>query len=236
MALIALNNISKVYDTVGDGLRALDGVTLSIDAGEFVSILGPSGSGKSTLLQILGLLDPQSSGTYLFRGEDTCHLTDDALAQLRNTSMGFVFQSFHLLARTTVLENVMLPFAYAQIPKREWEPRARAMLDRVGMSHRLTHEPSKLSGGERQRVAIARALVLEPDVIFADEPTGNLDSKSGESIMALLTSLHHDGKTVILITHDRALGLRANRAILIQDGRAIWDGPTSMMPITPLSP
>ncbi len=236
MALIALNNISKVYDTVGDGLRALDGVTLSIDAGEFVSILGPSGSGKSTLLQILGLLDPQSSGTYLFRGEDTCHLTADALAQLRNTSMGFVFQSFHLLARTTVLENVMLPFAYAQIPKREWEPRARAMLDRVGMSHRLTHEPSKLSGGERQRVAIARALVLEPDVIFADEPTGNLDSKSGESIMALLTSLHHDGKTVILITHDRALGLRANRAILIQDGRAIWDGPTSMMPITPLSP
>ncbi len=236
MALIALNNISKVYDTVGDGLRALDGVTLSIDAGEFVSILGPSGSGKSTLLQILGLLDPQSSGTYLFRGEDTCHLTDDALAQLRNTSMGFVFQSFHLLARTTVLENVMLPFAYAQIPKREWEPRARAMLDRVGMSHRLTHEPSKLSGGERQRVAIARALVLEPDVIFADEPTGNLDSKSGESIMALLTSLHHDGKTVILITHDRALGLRANRAILIQDGRAIWDGPTSMMPINPLSP
>ncbi len=236
MALIALNDISKVYDTVGDGLRALDGVTLSIDAGEFVSILGPSGSGKSTLLQILGLLDPQSSGTYLFRGEDTCHLTDDALAQLRNTSMGFVFQSFHLLARTTVLENVMLPFAYAQIPKREWEPRARAMLDRVGMSHRLTHEPSKLSGGERQRVAIARALVLEPDVIFADEPTGNLDSKSGESIMALLTSLHHDGKTVILITHDRALGLRANRAILIQDGRAIWDGPTSMMPITPLSP
>ncbi len=236
MALIALNDISKVYDTVGDGLRALDGVTLSIDAGEFVSILGPSGSGKSTLLQILGLLDPQSSGTYLFRGEDTCHLTDDALAQLRNTSMGFVVQSFHLLARTTVLENVMLPFAYAQIPKREWEPRARAMLDRVGMSHRLTHEPSKLSGGERQRVAIARALVLEPDVIFADEPTGNLDSKSGESIMALLTSLHHDGKTVILITHDRALGLRANRAILIQDGRAIWDGPTSMMPITPLSP
>jgi putative ABC transport system ATP-binding protein len=230
MELISLKDVSKVYEADGEPLRAIDGIDLSISDGEFVAILGPSGSGKSTLLQILGLLDPLTSGTYQFCGEDTRGMSDDQLALLRNSRMGFVFQSFHLLARTTVLENVMLPFAYAQVPKKEWEPRARAMIERVGLSHRLTHEPSKLSGGERQRVAIARALVLEPQVIFADEPTGNLDTKSGQSVMDVISSLHREGRTIVLITHDRTLAKHANRAVLIQDGKKQWDGPALQIP------
>lgn len=204
---------------------ALADVTLSIIPGEFVAIIGPSGPGKSTLLQILGLLDRPSGGEYRFQAKDVSRFSDDDLARLRNESVGFIFQSFNLLARTTVLANVILPLSYSNVPEREWKARAEARLSAVGLAHRLLHEPSQLSGGEKQRVAIARALVTEPDIIFADEPTGNLDSVSGRAVMDILNTLHRDdGKTIILITHDIALAREADRIIRIVDGRIVWDG------------
>lgn len=226
--LIHTTHIAKIFADEASSTTALADVSISIDRGEFVAIVGPSGSGKSTLLHILGLLDRQSKGVYTFAGEDTTHYDADRLARLRNRTIGFVFQSFNLLARTSVVENVALPLAYSGIPYREWDRRAREKVAAVGLSHRMEHEPSELSGGEKQRVAIARALVLDPEVIFADEPTGNLDSASGKSIMEILEHLNKDaGKTIVLITHDLSLARRAERIIAIRDGKVEWDGPSA---------
>lgn len=230
MSLIEITQIEKSFDIDEVSTKALRGVTLSIKKGEFLAIVGPSGSGKSTLLQIIGLLDPQTAGTYLLDGKDTQTFSDEEIAQLRNKKMGFIFQSFNLLARTSVLENVKLPFAYSTTPPRTWDERATKQIEAVGLSHRTLHEPSQLSGGERQRVAIARALVNDPEIIFADEPTGNLDSVSGRAVMDILDKLHEEGKTIILITHDRILAKRAHRAILMKDGLIAWEGDTKSIP------
>lgn len=230
MSLMQATQLGKVFALTETPTVALRGVDLSIEKGDFLAVVGPSGSGKSTLLQILGLLDPQTEGTYRFLDKDTTTLSDDELARLRNTAIGFIFQSFNLLPRTSVLENVMLPLAYSQFPMREWKTRAQAAIEAVGLTHRMLHEPAQLSGGERQRVAIARALVTEPDVIFADEPTGNLDSASGAAVMAILEKLHDQGKTIILITHDRSIAKRAGRAIYMKDGEVIWQGDPLKIP------
>lgn len=230
MELIKVENLEKVFETDAASTRALRGITLTIAKGDFLAVVGPSGSGKSTLLQILGLLDGPSSGEYLFSGRDTKTLSEEELAVFRNKTMGFIFQSFNLLARTSVLENVKLPLAYSFVPARTWDARAQKEIEAVGLTHRTHHEPSQLSGGERQRVAIARALVNDPEIIFADEPTGNLDSVSGRAVMDLLDGLHEDGKTVILITHDRTLAKRARRAILMKDGAIVWDGDAQHIP------
>jgi putative ABC transport system ATP-binding protein len=220
MPLIEVRNIGKTYS---DGTVAISDVTFAIDEGEFVSITGPSGSGKSTLLHILGFLDRQSSGTYLFKAKGMDAHGPDALAHIRNRDMGFVFQAFNLLPRTSVLDNVCLPLYYSSMNEKEWIKRARDVLDMVGLSHREDHLSHELSGGEKQRVAIARALVLSPKVLFADEPTGNLDTRSGESILSLLSTLHESGHTVILITHDHHIAKSAKRSIVIEDGKVVRD-------------
>jgi len=230
MPLIEIQNIEKTFDTDEVSTHALRGVDLIIEKGDFLAIVGPSGSGKSTLLQILGLLDPQSLGKYLLNGKDTLDLTEVEIAQLRNSTMGFVFQSFNLLARTSVLENVKLPLVYSQVSPRKWDDLAEKQISAVGLAHRVDHEPSQLSGGERQRVAVARALVTEPEIIFADEPTGNLDSVSGVAVMETLERLNKEGRTVILITHDRNLAKRADRAILMKDGKIAWQGSAKEIP------
>lgn len=235
MPLIAINNLTKIFGDEETPTRALSGATLTIEQGEFIAIIGPSGSGKSTLLQILGLLDRPSSGTYLFRGKNVEAYTDDEQAELRNTALGFVFQSFNLLARTSVLENVKLPLAYSTIPAHEWDALARKQIDAVGLSHRMDHEPSQLSGGEKQRVAIARALVNNPDIIFADEPTGNLDRASGENIVEILRTLHTEGgHTIVLITHDQQVARIAERIIALEDGKIMRDCRTSEFLSNPL--
>lgn len=223
MALIELNNITKDYVSESVRTSVLHGISFSIEAGEFVSIMGPSGSGKSTLLHILGLLDRQTTGSYFFNTKDAATLSDEQRAQIRNAYIGFVFQAFHLLKRTTVLENVMLPLYYSQVPKKEYERKAKIALEQVELSHRLNHLPSQLSGGERQRVAIARALVNDPKVIFADEPTGNLDSKTGATVMNTIENLHQQGKTIIVITHETAAADYANRIITMSDGLVASD-------------
>ncbi len=229
MPLIEVTSLAKIFQIDKDEAPtiALRDINCTIARGEFVAIIGPSGSGKSTLLQILGLLDRPTSGTYRFGGRLVDDYTDDEQAALRNESLGFIFQSFNLLARTSVLENVKLPLAYSKVPPSEWDARAKKYIDDVGLTHRLFHEPAKLSGGERQRVAIARALVMHPEIIFADEPTGNLDSVSGKSVMDILERLHADGHTIILITHDKTLARHAQRIIQLKDGHIEWDGPTS---------
>lgn len=223
MALLEINNISRVFDEEENRTVALKNISLTIESGEFVAVMGPSGSGKSTLLHILGLLDRPTSGQYVFEDVDTGKLSDQEQARLRNWKIGFVFQAFHLLSRTTVLENVMLPLTYSQFPQREHEERARQVLEHVNMSHRLTHVPSQLSGGEKQRVAIARALVMEPKVIFADEPTGNLDTASGRNVMELIDTLHKNGHTVVLITHEKTAASYAERILTMQDGNILSD-------------
>ncbi|OGZ04698.1 MAG: macrolide ABC transporter ATP-binding protein [Candidatus Lloydbacteria bacterium RIFCSPHIGHO2_01_FULL_49_22] len=229
MALIETKGIEKVFGGETPTV-ALRNINFIVDRGEFVSIVGPSGSGKSTLLQILGLLDSPTAGSYFLDGKDTSTLSDEELAKLRNRTLGFVFQSFNLLARTSVLENVKLPLAYSNFPSRSWDKMAMAQIEAVGLLKRVYHEPSQLSGGERQRVAIARALVTNPEIIFADEPTGNLDSASGKVVMDTLTRLHHEGKTVILITHDRNVARRAHRAVLCRDGAIVWEGDVNDIP------
>lgn len=229
MAFIETTGIEKVFGGETPTV-ALRDINFTVERGEFVSIVGPSGSGKSTLLQILGLLDSPTAGSYFLDGKDTSTLTDEELAKLRNRTLGFVFQSFNLLARTSVLENVKLPLAYSDFPARSWDKMAMAQIEAVGLLKRVYHEPSQLSGGERQRVAIARALVTNPDIIFADEPTGNLDSASGRVVMDTLTRLHHEGKTVILITHDRNVARRAHRAVLCRDGAIVWEGGVNDIP------
>lgn len=224
MPLIEAKQLKMIYASEGAPTIALGGVDCAIEKGEFVAVVGPSGSGKSTLLQILGLLDRPTEGEYLFDGKSVAKYSDDEQAELRNSSIGFVFQQFNLLARTSVLENVKLPLAYSSVPQHEWDSRAKKIIDAVGLSPRMYHEPSQLSGGEKQRVAIARALVTDPEIIFADEPTGNLDSASGSKIIEILRKLHDvDGHTVVLITHDEAVAREAKRVIALKDGMIVSD-------------
>jgi putative ABC transport system ATP-binding protein len=216
--MIEIENITKVYQMGETEVRALDGVSLKIEDGEWVAITGPSGSGKSTLMAILGCLDSPTSGSYQLDGIDVAKMRDDDLAAVRNKKIGFVFQQFNLLARTSALENVALPLLYAT--GNHQRDRAQAALKAVGLGDRMGHRPNELSGGEQQRVAIARALVTEPSILLADEPTGNLDSKTGKEIMALFSELHHArGITVIFVTHDPSIAANAQRVIHIQDGR-----------------
>ncbi len=217
--IIEVKNLKKAYTEGETTTVALASVTFNVRKGEFVAIMGPSGSGKSTLLHLLGLLDEPTSGSYHFNGKNISSYSRDALADLRNREVGFVFQSFNLLPRTSVLENVKLPLSYSKIPEAEWDSRARAAVEAVGLGHRMEHEPAELSGGEKQRVAIARALVNNPEVIFADEPTGNLDSKSGKVVMSIIQKLNMvEGRTIVLITHETATAEHAERIIRLMDG------------------
>jgi putative ABC transport system ATP-binding protein len=219
MALFELDNLKKTYGAVGAGTEVLHGVTFDIERGEFVSIMGPSGSGKSTLLHILGFLDNYTSGKYFFDGKRPNDYTEDEQAKIRNNEMGFVFQAFNLLPKQTVYDNIRLPLVYSDLPEKDWKERIEQSVEQVGLSHRIDYETYKLSGGERQRVAIARALVNDPDVIFADEPTGNLDSVSGGAVMETFQELHEKYEhTIVLITHERFTAEYAKRIIHIQDG------------------
>lgn len=219
MSLIEVKNLEKTYVDEKVSTPVLFGLSLSINQGEFISIMGPSGSGKSTLLHILGFLDRPSVGMYRFEGKSIDEYNEQELAHVRNKKMGFVFQSFNLLSRTTVLENVKLPLLYSGMKESLWEERAQKAIEAVGLKHRIHYGTSQLSGGERQRVAIARALVNNPSVIFADEPTGNLDTKSGEQIMGIIEALHKKGHTIILITHETYIAEYAERIIRIRDGK-----------------
>jgi len=222
MALFEVKDLQKKYYAAGEGVdtQVLFDLNFSIDRGEFVSIMGPSGSGKSTLLHIIGFLDGHTGGEYYFNGKKYEDYGENEIANVRNKEMGFVFQQFNLLPKQTVYENISLPLVYSDIPEKEWDNRIKEVIETVGLTHRLDYQAYKLSGGEKQRVAIARALVNNPDVIFADEPTGNLDSKSGEAVMKTLERLHSEfGHTVILITHEIATAERANRMIYIKDGK-----------------
>lgn len=225
-ALLSLAGVFKVFYRGDERIDALADISLTIDQGEWVAITGASGSGKSTLLYILGLLDRPTAGRYSISGTSTETLSDEGRAKLRNHTMGFVFQSFHLLPRVSALRNVMMPLAYASsygkaVPDREQHERAELALTVVGLSDRMDHLPNQLSGGQRQRVAIARAIVNNPQVLFADEPTGNLDSKVGGEIVALVERLHDQGVTVVMVTHDTAIAQRARRRIVLGDGRLI---------------
>ncbi|MDO8474273.1 MAG: ABC transporter ATP-binding protein [bacterium] len=219
MAIIEAKNLEKTYRNDGVETPALRGVSFSIQSGEFVAIMGPSGSGKSTLLHLLGFLDTHTGGEYRFDGKTISDYSKEEIAHVRNKKMGFIFQAFNLLARTTVLENIKLPLLYSDVPESKWDGLVKQAIDAVGLSHRVSHESSQLSGGEKQRVAIARALVTNPQVIFADEPTGNLDSKSGQIVMDILQQLSEkQGKTVILITHETYTAEHAERIITMRDG------------------
>lgn len=219
ISILELKDIVKTYTSGNTIFNALDGVSLCIHQGEFVSITGPSGSGKSTLMHIVGLLDNPTSGQVLLEGQDISHLNEEELAKTRNVTLGFVFQQFNLLAKTSSTENVSLPLLYSDVPKSERLPRSIEMLTKVGLAEKLKNTPAQLSGGQQQRVAIARALINNPKIIMADEPTGNLDSKSGQEIMALFHQLHHEGHTIILVTHDMELARQAQRIIIIKDGK-----------------
>lgn len=222
--LIKAENIEKTYRDDGSSTPALQGVSFTVNEGEFVAIMGPSGCGKSTLLHILGFLDRQTGGVYEFEGRSIDSYTDEELAHVRNKKMGFVFQTFNLLPKLTVLENVKLPLLYSGIKQSLWDEKARNAVEAVGLGNRMDHESSKLSGGEKQRVAIARALVNDPQIIFADEPTGNLDSKSGQTIMSIIQKLNIENKrTIILITHETYTAEHAQRIIRLLDGKVESD-------------
>jgi len=217
--VLELVNIVKTYISGNTTFNALDDVSLCINQGEFISITGPSGSGKSTLMHIVGLLDNPTSGQVLLEGQDISHLNEEELAKTRNVTLGFVFQQFNLLAKTSAIENISLPLLYSDVPKSQRLPKSIEMLTKVGLSDKLKNTPAQLSGGQQQRVAIARALINDPKIILADEPTGNLDSKSGKEIMALFHQLHREGRTIILVTHDLELARQAERLIIIKDGK-----------------
>ncbi len=223
MSLISVHNLEKVYENEGVATRALSSASFTIDKGEFLAIMGPSGSGKSTLMQVLGLLDRASGGTYELDGKDVTGFTDDELARLRNKKIGFVFQAFNLLPKTSVFENVELPLLYDDIVTESNDVRVRAALEAVALSHREKYLSNQLSGGEKQRVAIARALVNNPEIIFADEPTGNLDSKSGLQVMAILQQLNEAGKTIVLVTHETSTAEHAKRILRMVDGQIVAD-------------
>ena len=217
--LISLSSIKRHYDVGGELVRALDGVDATIKTNEYISIMGPSGSGKSTLMNMIGCLDTPTEGTYEFEGELVHEMDDDQLASIRNRKIGFVFQTFNLLPKATALRNVEVPLIYSNIPKADRLKMAESSLISVGLGDRLDHKPNELSGGQRQRVAIARALVNNPSIILADEPTGNLDSKSGIEIMKILHELYAKGNTIILVTHEQEIAMHANRIITIFDGK-----------------
>ncbi|SFC27710.1 putative ABC transport system ATP-binding protein [Alkalibacterium subtropicum] len=221
--MIEITDIEKIYRLGGETIRALDKVTLSIKEGEFTSVMGPSGSGKSTLMNILGLLDRFDSGKYLLNGKDVTGLSDSQLAGIRNKEIGFVFQSFNLMARMNVLENVMLPLVYAKVPYNERKERATEALEKVGLGDRLYHFTNEISGGQKQRVAIARAIVNRPSVLMADEPTGNLDSKTTEDIMRIFQDLNAEGTTIVMVTHEPEMAAYTKRIIHFRDGKIIED-------------
>jgi putative ABC transport system ATP-binding protein len=218
-AIIEVRGLTKTYDLGEVAVHAMDGVDLVVRRGEYVAIMGPSGSGKSTLMNLIGCLDVPTSGTYHLRGKEVSRLSEDELAEIRNEEIGFVFQNFHLLPRQTALRNVELPLVYAGVRTAERRERALEMLRLVGLEARAGHQPNQLSGGERQRVAIARALVTRPALLLADEPTGNLDSRTGQEILELFDRLHANGNTIVLVTHDPEVGRRAARIVRVRDGK-----------------
>ena len=219
MALIETQDLWKSYTMGSEQIHALSGVSMAIERGEYVAIMGPSGSGKSTLMNLIGCLDTPSRGSYLLNGKQVGQMNDDELARIRNEEIGFVFQTFNLLPRATALHNVELPLVYAGVAAADRLKRARGALDKVELGDRITHRPNQLSGGQRQRVAIARALVNNPSILLADEPTGNLDSKTGIEIMALFDRLHHAGNTIVLVTHEADIAAHAHRVLHIRDGK-----------------
>ncbi|TCL45074.1 ABC transporter ATP-binding protein [Harryflintia acetispora] len=221
--LIELRRLCKTYDSGEAEVEALHDVDLSIGEGEFVSIVGQSGSGKSTLMNIMGCLDLPSSGSYLLGGVDIAHSTDERLSDIRNRQIGFIFQGFNLIDSLSALENVELPLIYRRLPRAARERLAREALQRVGLSHRMHHRPGQMSGGQQQRVAIARAVAAAPALILADEPTGNLDTQSGEQVIDILRALHEEGRTIVLITHDPGLAGRTGRVIRLRDGHIVSD-------------
>ena len=218
MSMIEIDSVKKIYDLGAEKVHALDGVDLNIDQGEYIAIMGPSGSGKSTLMNIIGCLDTPTSGVYRFEEELVSDMDDDQLAEIRNKKIGFVFQTFNLLPRVSSLHNVELPLIYGGIGTRERRRRAEEVLEKVGLKDRMNHKPNELSGGQKQRVAVARALSNKPSIILADEPTGNLDSKTGEEIMRLFNELHESGNTLIIVTHEEYIAENARRIIRLHDG------------------
>lgn len=216
--LIEIADLKKFYTVGTQTIKALQGVSLTIHKGEYVAIMGPSGSGKSTMMNLIGALDTPTHGTYILNGSDVSHMEDEELAEIRNKEIGFVFQTFNLLPRNTALENVVLPLIYAGMPKTERIQKARKALKSVGLESRITHKPNELSGGQRQRVAVARAIVNDPSIILADEPTGNLDSKTSVDIMNLFDKIHKLGNTVIVVTHEEDIAKHAHRIIRLKDG------------------
>ncbi len=226
--MIIFKAVKKIYNLGAEDVHALDGVDLNINRNEYISIMGPSGSGKSTLMNVIGCLDTPTTGTYVFEGEPVHEMDDNQLASIRNRKIGFVFQTFNLLSKLTALRNVELPLIYANVQREDRIEHAKTALEKVGLGDRMKHKPNEMSGGQRQRVAIARALVTDPSIILADEPTGNLDSKSGEEIMKIFDKIHDAGNTIILVTHERYIAEHANRTIHLLDGKIRVDDKNSI--------